>query len=191
MTIPRIWPRKYYTFLGWSKDENATEGEYKYNAERKAKRDITIAQDTCLYAVWQENPIYTLYFNGNGGTNVPNAVSARSDNGVAELTIPTQKPTRTGRTFVGWATERYGAAAFDPGEKVKLTGGDVTLFAVWERNSSSGVGPRTGDESNTALYVVLVMGSVVAIGLIVWFLKKRKTKAKQKGVSALDSWRKT
>ena len=49
--------RKYYTFLGWSKDENATEGEYKYNAERKAKRDITIAQDTCLYAVWQENPV--------------------------------------------------------------------------------------------------------------------------------------
>lgn len=173
--IPSKEPtRKYYTFLGWSKDENATEAEYKYNADRKAKRDITIAHDTCLYAVWQENPVYTLYFNGNGGTNVPASVSARSDNGVAEMTIPTQKPTRTGRTFVGWAAERYGSAAFDPGEKVKLTGGNVTLYAIWQRNSSSGSAPRTGDESNTALYVTLAVGSAAAVGLIVWFLKRRK-----------------
>ena len=167
--------RKYYTFLGWSKDENATEGEYKFNAERKTKRDITITQDTCLYAVWQENPVYTLYFNGNGGTNVPGSVSARSDNGVAEMTIPNQKPTRTGRTFVGWATERYGSAAFDPGERVKLTGGDVTLFAVWVRNgSSSGYAPKTGDEGNVPLYAVSAVGSAAAVFFLSRTLKKRR-----------------
>lgn len=174
--IPEKEPtRKYYTFLGWSEDVDATEAEYKYDAPKKADRDITITKDTVLYAVWEENPVYTLYFNGNGGTNVPAAQSARSDNGVAEMTITRQIPTRSGRTFVGWSVQRYGTAAFDPGEDVRLTGGDVTLFAVWERNgSSSGRAPKTGDESNVPLYVVLAVGSAVAAYGIIHVLKKRR-----------------
>ena len=172
---PQEPTRKYYTFLGWSEDENATEAKYKYDAPKKANRDITITKDTCLYAVWEENPVYTLYFNGNGGANVPAAQSARSDNGVAEMTITRQIPTRSGRTFVGWSVQRYGTAAFDPGEDVRLTGGDVTLFAVWERNgSSSGRAPKTGDESNVPLYVVLAVGSAAAAYAVVQVLKKRR-----------------
>ena len=173
--IPEQEPvRKYYTFLGWSKDENATEASYKYDDSRAAHRDITISENTELYAVWEPSPVYTLYFNGNGGTNVPAAQSAPSDNGVANLTITRQIPTRTGRTFVGWATQRYGTAAFAPGEAVKLKGGDVTLYAVWERNSSwSGGAPKTGDESNVPLYVVLAVGSAGAAYVIYRVLKKR------------------
>ena len=175
--IPQKEPtRKYYTFLGWSEDEDATEAKYKYDAAKKAYRDITISKDTCLYAVWEENPVYTLYFNGNGGSNVPAAQSARSDNGVAAMTITKQVPTRAGRTFVGWSTQRYGTAAFDPGEDVRLTGGDVTLFAVWERNgSSSGRAPKTGDESHVALYAALTVGSAAALaGLAIAAKKRRK-----------------
>ena len=175
--IPKQEPtRLYYTFRGWNENENATEGKYKYDAARTADRDITIREDTVLYAVWEKNPIYTLYFNGNGGTNVPAPQSAQSENGVAELTITKQIPTRSGRTFVGWATERYGAAAFDPGEDVRLTGGDVTLYAVWERNSrwSTDGSPKTGDESNVVLYAALAAGSVGAILVIAHTLKKRK-----------------
>ena len=175
--IPEKEPtRKYYTFLGWSKDEDATEADYKYDAPKKVDRDITIVRDTCLYAVWQENPIYTLYFNGNGGSNVPPAQSARSDNGVASLTITRQIPTRSGRSFVGWSTQRYGSAMFAPGEDVRLTGGDVTLYAVWERNgSSSGSAPKTGDESHVALYATLAIGSAaVLLGLALVSKKRRK-----------------
>ena len=175
--IPEQEPsRPYYTFLGWNEDENATEGKYKHDAARAADRDITIREDTVLYAVWEENPIYTLYFNGNGGTNVPAPQSARSENGVAELTITNQIPTRSGRTFVGWATERYGAAAFDPGEDVRLSGGDVTLYAVWERNSrwSTDGAPKTGDESNVALYAALAIGSAGVLFALFRVLKKRK-----------------
>lgn len=176
--IPEQEPvRKFYTFLGWSEDENATEATYKYDAPKAADRDITIGKDTELYAVWEPSPVYTLYFDGNGGTNVPAAQSAPSDNGVAELTITRQIPTRTGRTFVGWATQRYGTAAFHPGEAVKLRGGDVTLYAVWERNSSwSGGAPKTGDESNVPLYVVLAVGSAGAAYVIYRVLKKRGDK---------------
>lgn len=173
--IPEQEPtRKYYTFLGWNEDENATEGKYKHDAEHAADRDITIHEDTVLYAVWEKNPVYTLYFNGNGGTNVPAAQSAPSDNGVAELTITNQVPTRTGRKFVGWSTQRYGSAAFDPGEDVRITGGDVTLFAVWQRTSSwSGHSPKTGDESNIPLYAALAVGSAAAAFFLIRFLKKR------------------
>ena len=174
--IPEKEPtRKYYTFLGWSEDENASEGKYKHDAPRKIDQDITITKDTCLYAIWKENPIYTLYFNGNGGSNVPAAQSARSDNGVAELTITSQIPTRSGRTFAGWSTQRYGTAEFDPGESVRLTGGDVTLYAVWERNGSSGgYAPKTGDESNVPMYAVLAIGSVIAASMLACSLRKRR-----------------
>ncbi len=176
--IPEQEPtRKYYTFLGWSEDENATEATYKYDADKAAYRDITISKDTLLYAVWKANPVYTLYFDGNGGTNVPAAQSARSDNGVANLTITKQIPARSGRTFVGWATQRYGTASFDPGEAVKLTGGDVTLYAVWERNSSwSNNAPKTGDESNVPLYAVLAVCSAGAAYAVYRILKKQKGK---------------
>ena len=173
--IPEEEPvRKYYTFLGWSRDENATEASYKYDAPKAADRDITISKDTLLYAVWEANPVYTLYFDGNGGTNVPASQSAPSDNGIANLTITKEIPTRTGRTFVGWATQRYGTAAFDPGEAVKLRGGDVTLYAVWERNSSwSGSAPKTGDESNVPLYVLLAIAGAGGAYAVYRVLKKR------------------
>ncbi len=173
--IPEQEPvRKYYTFLGWSEDENATEASYKYDAPKAADRDITISKDTLLYAVWEANPVYTLYFDGNGGTNVPASQSAPSDNGVANLTITKQIPSRTGRTFVGWATQRYGTAAFDPGEAVKLRGGDVTLYAVWERNSSwSGRAPKTGDEGNVPLYVLLAIAGAGGAYAVYRVLKKR------------------
>ena len=164
--------KKYSIFQGWSEDPDATEYQYKYNEDKKDK--ITISEDTCLYAVWKPSPVYTLYFNGNGGTNVPAAQSAPSDNGVAELTITNQIPTRTGRKFVGWSTQRYGSAAFDPGEDVRITGGDVTLFAVWQRTSSwSGHSPKTGDESNIPLYAALAVGSAATAFFIIRFLRKR------------------
>ena len=77
---------------------------------------------------------------------------------------------------MGWATERYGAAAFDPGEDVRLTGGDVTLYAVWERNSrwSTDGAPKTGDESNVGLYAALAIGSAGVLFALFRVLKKRK-----------------
>ena len=174
--IPSTEPsKKYFIFKGWNDNPGTTIGKYRYNNTSSQENEIRIGEDTTIYAAWEETPVYTLYFNGNGGSNVPAAQSARSDNGVAEMTITRQIPTRSGRTFVGWSVQRYGTAAFDPGEDVRLTGGDVTLFAVWERNgSSSGRAPKTGDESNVPLYVVLAVGSAAAAYGIIHVLKKRR-----------------
>ncbi|MEE1065015.1 MAG: leucine-rich repeat protein, partial [Acutalibacteraceae bacterium] len=56
--------------------------------------------------------------------------------------ISTQKPTRSGYNFLGWETSSTATSArFKGGEEVTLTGGNVTLYAVWEKVSSPAVNP--------------------------------------------------
>ena len=180
--------RRYYKFLGWSKDKNATTADYKYDAQKKADRDILITKDTTLYAVWEKNPTYTLYYNGNGGTNVPAAQSGVSENGVVNLTITSGVPTRNGYTFKGWSPTRSGSASYFAGDKVQISGGNVTLYAVWERSgsgysgggngTSSGRNPKTGDESNLTLYMILLIASLALVAVIAWWLLKKRKAAK-------------
>ena len=183
--IPEQEPTlKYYTFQGWSKDKGATEGEYKYNADKKAKQDILIVKDTVLYAVWKQNPTYTLYYNANGGTGAPEAQSGVSDeNDSVELTIASGQPTRSGYTFLGWSVSRSGSANYFAGNKVKISGGNVTLYAVWQKGGSSYNGggngstaPKTGDDAPIALYAALAVISLGAVGAGAWLILRNQKK---------------
>ena len=68
---------------------------------------------------------------------------------------------------------------------MKLTGGDVTLYAVWKRNASStgsysttttnGKAPRTGDGNNPLLYAALAAGSAAALSGVVYVLRKKRS----------------
>ena len=125
--------------------------------------------------------------HGTGAADAPSPQSATADYDpesgkyVASLTITKKIPTRNRYSFVGWSPSRYGSASFSPGEDVKLTGGDVTLYAIWRRDtgtsstSTDGKAPRTGDESNTALYAALALGSAAALGAGVYVLKKKRS----------------
>lgn len=187
--IPEQEPTlKYHTFQGWSKDAKATEAEYKYNSSKKSQQDILVTKDTVLYAVWKENPTYTLYYNANGGSGAPAAQSGVSDeNDTVTLTITFGVPTRNGYTFLGWAVSRNGAAAYYAGNNVKIKGGNVTLYAAWQKGSSSynngGSGggsssgaPKTGDEAPVALYAALAVISLGAVGAGGWLLFHKKKK---------------
>lgn len=186
--IPGTEPTlKHYTFQGWSKAPDATMGEYKHDASKVTQRDILITKDTVLYAVWKENPTYTLYYNANGGSGAPAAQSGVSDeNDAVELTISSTRPTRSGYTFQGWAASRGGAAAYYPGNKVKITGGNVTLYAVWQKGGSSYGGggggsttaPKTGDEAPIALYAALAVISLGAVGAGAWLILRNQKKKK-------------
>ena len=186
--IPETEPTlKYYTFQGWSKDPDAAEGEYKHDASKASKRDILITKDTALYAVWKENPTYTLYYNANGGSGAPAAQSGVSDeNDSVELTIASGKPTRSGYTFLGWSASRGGAASYFAGNKVKITGGNVTLYAVWQKGGgsygpgggSSTTAPKTGDEAPIALYAALAVISLGAVGAGAWLILRNQKKKK-------------
>ena len=186
--IPETEPTlKYYTFQGWSKDPDAAAGEYKHDASKASKRDILITKDTALYAVWKENPTYTLYYNANGGSGAPAAQSGVSDeNDSVELTIASGKPTRSGYTFLGWSASRGGAASYFAGNKVKITGGNVTLYAVWQKGGgsygpgggSSTTAPKTGDEAPIALYAALAVISLGAVGAGAWLILRNQKKKK-------------
>ena len=177
---------KYHTFQGWSKDAGAETADYKYDAEKKADRDILITKDTVLYAVWKENPTYTLYYNANGGSGAPAAQSGISDeNDSVELTIASGQPSRSGYSFQGWAVSRGGAASYFAGNKVKISGGNVTLYAVWQKGGSSYNGggssstaPKTGDEAPIALYAALAVISLGAVGVGAWLLLRNQKRKK-------------
>ena len=197
IAIPEEEPtREYYTFAGWSEkaDDTPNDKLYKYDADKKTRQDITISEDTTLYAIWVKN--YVLHFEANGGKDAPadqilpsqspsldSSGNVKTDaNGnkiyVGRMNITDQKPTRTGYNFLGWSTSKVArSASFAPGDEVQIEGGDVTLYAVWSRangntyagGSTAGNTPRTGDESNPILYIVLAviaLAGAVAAALI-------------------------
>lgn len=129
--------RTGYTFKGWYiSDDNGQTLSIEVND------GTTFAADKKLYASWKINE-YDIVYNGNaddvdGGT-VPDGVHIEYGKTVA---ISDKTPTRTGYTFLGWATDKTATETeYAAGEKVKsLTERDgvtVTLYAVWATNDYS------------------------------------------------------
>lgn len=198
VNIPEQEPnRDYYTFVGWGETADATTSDklYKYDAQKAARRDIPVTKDTTLYAVWEQN--YQIKYDANGGANAPAATVLRTQTKTGadskgnptytgRATITSGVPTRSGYAFQGWATSRRGAAAYFAGDEVEISGGSVTLYAVWTRtgsgsstgggsgSGSSSTAPKTGDSDMTA-YLSLLGGSVLGlapVGTVLW--KKRR-----------------
>lgn len=126
--------RTGYTFKGWYiSDDNGQTLSIEVND------GTTFTADKKLYASWKINE-YDIVYNGNaddvdGGT-VPDGVHVEYGKTIA---ISDKTPTRTGYTFLGWATDKTATETeYAAGEKVKsLTerdGETVTLYAVWATN---------------------------------------------------------
>ena len=73
----------------------------------------------------------TVSYNANGGSGAPGSQTKWYGE---ILTLSSTRPTRSGYTFVGWATSSGGSAVYQPGGKY---GDDksVTLYAVWSTDS--------------------------------------------------------
>ena len=124
LTLTTLIPtRRNYSFVGWSKDRNATSASYTAGSSYTDNTDVT------LYAVWQYNPeTYTVRYDANGGTGAP--ASQTKTYGVP-LTLSAVKPMRAGYDFLGWATSRNATVSeYAPGERYTDEAG-VTLYAVW------------------------------------------------------------
>lgn len=132
-----------YAFAGWYADEALTQ---------QVPNKLVLNDGAELWTKWTENTpaatVYTFYvfFNGNSqdAVNVPSSVHSVSESSVQTVKIPTQTPTRTGYTFLGWAEKSDAAAAaykpgstysysFAAGTSVKA----VTLYAVWQVSGGS------------------------------------------------------
>ena len=76
---------------------------------------------------------FTLNFNANG-TNVygmPGSIS-ECDNEKAYFVLPTERPTRSGYNFVGWATSTSSTRYYQPGEDFDTASTNSTLYAIWK-----------------------------------------------------------
>ena len=113
-----------YLFEGWQIDGSGT----VYRAGRKFTMP---AKNVTLVAKWK--PIsYTVVFHANDGSGSTESITVDYD----QKFKLDNKFTRTGCTFVGWATSQDGPKVYDDGAEVeKLTttnGATIDLYALWE-----------------------------------------------------------
>jgi uncharacterized repeat protein (TIGR02543 family) len=114
--------REGHNFRGWSTNRNAT------SASHQPGGNFTGNTGTTFFAVWQAHT-YTITYNANGGSGAPS--SQTKTHGV-DLTLRTNRPTRTGHAFSGWATNSTATSAeYQPGDILTINA-VATLFAVWE-----------------------------------------------------------
>ncbi len=77
------------------------------------------------------NTTFTVKYNANGGTNAPG--TQLKAKGTA-LKLSTTKPTRSGYTFLGWATSKTATTATYTAGGSYTADAAVTLYAVWKKN---------------------------------------------------------
>ena len=116
--------RTGYSFVKWNTKADGSGTSYSPGASYSVNTNVT------LYAIW--NPYkHTVSYNANGGTGAP--ASQTKTYGVT-MNISTNKPTRTGYSFQGWATSATGTVKYQSGASYTSdqNGGTVTLYAVWK-----------------------------------------------------------
>lgn len=157
--------RDGYDFIGWNTSADGKGTDY-------AAGDVVEMSDSLtLYAQWEEIITYTVIYTDG----VDNAVIFRDQvySGL-EAGDPTPgfvgDPVRRGYKFAGW----------NPSVSKTVTG-DVVYTATWEKTGSGiynpGKGPKTGDESELALWTVLMLSAgAAAAGVVIYGRKKQSGK---------------
>ena len=142
---------------------------------------------------------HSMSYDANGGMGTMSA-----ETGVAGkiVTVAQNEFTRNNYTFTGWNTQADGkGTAYKPGDSFTLTDKDTVLYAQWSKNSgsagtgtngtakpSAGTGtngtakptdsPKTGDNSNLALWFALLFVSGGAVTATTIYGRKNKRSVK-------------
>ena len=83
---------------------------------------------------------YWLWFNMNGGSDGPSDIREESRTYLSSvsITIPNEKPTKSGYTFLGWSKSSTATTAtYQPGDRVSVTTDGLDLYAVWKENKQN------------------------------------------------------
>ena len=173
-----------YTFTGWN-----TQADGMGTAYKPGDNFILTDKDTVLYAQWSKNaPAQVkVSYDANGGTGTMEFIIG--DVG-SKIVIEQNGFARSGYTFTGWNTQADGkGTAYKAGDSFTLTNKDTVLYAQWSKNSgSAGTGtkgtakptdsPKTGDNSNLALWFALLFVSGGAVTATTIYGRKNKRSVK-------------
>ena len=119
-TISTTIPSKNgYNFMGWATTNG---GNVVYQPGDKYTGNNSLQ----LYAVWSAIS-YTITYNGNGGSNVPN--KGTKYYGV-DYTISSIIPIKDGYKFMGWATTIDGVVTYQAGDTYSNDNA-LSLYAIW------------------------------------------------------------
>ena len=138
IALSSAWPsRPGFAFWGWATSSDATVATYPAGGTYSADSNIT------LYAFWK--PVdSTITYNANGGINAP---SPQIKPHGETIKLSSQRPSRFGYTFWGWATSPNATTATYPSGSNYSKEGDITLYAFWKKagyiityNANGGVG---------------------------------------------------
>lgn len=162
---------------------DTTTSEWTTNADGTVSRTVTKKCEYCGYEETVTEYQGKLTYDANGGEGTIDSAT-----GVAgeSMTVAENGFTRNDYTFTGWNTQADGkGTSYKPGDSFTLTDKDTVLYAQWSKNSgSTGTGtngtakptdsPKTGDNSNLALwFVLLLVSGGAAIGTTVVSRKKK------------------
>jgi len=130
-----------YTFAGWYLDK-----ECKKTKVTQITKGTTGSKN--YYAKWIVNK-YNIKFNANGGTGT---VAEKKNVKYTSKVVLTNKFTRKGYTFTGWAKSKGGDVAYKNKQEVsKLTstnGKTVTLYAQWKKTKYKVTYELNGGKNN-------------------------------------------
>ncbi|MDY3660655.1 MAG: InlB B-repeat-containing protein [Bulleidia sp.] len=169
-----------------------TTSEWTTNADGTVSRTVTKKCKYCGYEETVTEHQGKLTYDANGGEGTIDSAT-----GVAgeSMTVAENGFTRNDYIFTGWNTQADGkGTAYKAGDSFTLTDKDTVLYAQWSKNApaqvnvsndaNGGTGtngtakptdsPKTGDNSNLALwFVLLLVSGGAAIGTTVVSRKKK------------------
>ena len=85
----------------------------------------------CVNKETEENNLYTISYNANGGSNAPGDQSKIENKSIS---LSSSNPTRTGYTFVNWNTKKDGSGTTYKAGASYNSNADLTLYAQWRIN---------------------------------------------------------
>lgn len=102
----------------------------------------------------QSTTTYTVSYNANGGTNAP-AIQTKLE-GVS-LALTSAVPTRSGYSFLGWSKDKNATAIEYAAGAIYNADADITLYAVWAKDSGILLGDVNLDGKVSSLDAAYVL----------------------------------
>ena len=129
----------------------------KWDGTAKAK-NYTVKKDLGTLTIY-----YEITFDANGGEDAPETLQVAA----TSTTMPSEKPTRSGYKFLGWAEDPDATTAkYKAGARTTLDN-NLDLYAVWELDN-----PETDTNSNMSLLVMTVIFMVYVIEAVIYRRKR-------------------